>query len=125
MIVISLSYHIVDIRVVSYYYCFFCVVQIAVLSPLSPLCCCYNCPITVAPSVLLIQLPYHCCSLYFQAPADHQGTLTVSQRLTFIQPTLFGPSWGFTSDLAFGDTAFTSVGLGAHTDNTYFTAPSG
>nr|XP_022336473.1 trimethyllysine dioxygenase, mitochondrial-like isoform X2 [Crassostrea virginica] len=64
-------------------------------------------------------------SVVTEAPADHQGTLTVSQRLTFIQPTLFGPSWSFTSDLAFGDTAFTSLGLGAHTDTTYFTAPSG
>ncbi|XP_061183408.1 trimethyllysine dioxygenase, mitochondrial-like [Saccostrea echinata] len=64
-------------------------------------------------------------SVVTEAPTDHKGTLLVSQRLTFIQPTLFGPSWSFTSDLAFGDTAYTTLGLGAHTDNTYFMAPSG
>ncbi|XP_048746298.1 trimethyllysine dioxygenase, mitochondrial-like [Ostrea edulis] len=64
-------------------------------------------------------------SIVTEVPADHKGTLAVSQRLTFIQPTLFGPSWTFTSNMAFGDTAYTTLGLKAHTDNTYFMAPSG
>lgn len=63
--------------------------------------------------------------VYIQAPPSHEGTLAVSQRLTFLQPTFFGPSWSFTSDMAFGDTAYTTLGLGAHTDNTYFMSPSG
>ena len=31
-----------------------------------------------------------------------------------------GRFWEFTSDLAKGDTAYTTLALGAHTDNTYF-----
>lgn len=64
-------------------------------------------------------------SVVTQAPPSHEGTLAVSQRLTFLQPTFFGPSWSLTSDMAFGDTAYTTLGLGAHTDNTYFMSPSG
>lgn len=33
---------------------------------------------------------------------------------------LDGAFWDFTSDLAKGDTAYTTLALGAHTDNTYF-----
>ena len=33
---------------------------------------------------------------------------------------LDGRFWDFTSDLAKGDTAYTTLALGAHTDNTYF-----
>ncbi|KAJ2914081.1 hypothetical protein MD484_g6345, partial [Candolleomyces efflorescens] len=36
-----------------------------------------------------------------------------------------GRFWDFTSDLAKGDTAYTTIALGAHTDNTYFTDPCG
>lgn len=34
-----------------------------------------------------------------------------------------GKFWDFTSDLAKGDTAYTTLALGAHTDNTYFVRP--
>lgn len=34
-----------------------------------------------------------------------------------------GKFWDFTSDLAKGDTAYTTLALGAHTDNTYYVAP--
>jgi len=33
---------------------------------------------------------------------------------------LDGKFWDFTSDLSRGDTAYTTLALGAHTDNTYF-----
>ena len=33
---------------------------------------------------------------------------------------LDGKFWEFTADLAKGDTAYTNIALGAHTDNTYF-----
>ncbi|KAG0294687.1 hypothetical protein BGZ98_001687 [Dissophora globulifera] len=33
--------------------------------------------------------------------------------------------WDFTSDLGHGDTAYTDLALGAHTDTTYFTDPVG
>lgn len=36
-----------------------------------------------------------------------------------------GGFWDFTADLSFKDTAYTSQGLGAHTDTTYFTDPAG
>ena len=35
-----------------------------------------------------------------------------------------GKFWDFTSDLAKGDTAYTTLALGAHTDNTYFVRSS-
>lgn len=31
-----------------------------------------------------------------------------------------GTFWDFTSDLAKGDTAYTTMALGAHTDTTYY-----
>lgn len=31
-----------------------------------------------------------------------------------------GKFWEFTADMAKGDTAYTNLALGAHTDNTYF-----
>lgn len=36
-----------------------------------------------------------------------------------------GGFWDFTSDLASKDTAYTSMALEAHTDNTYFSDPAG
>lgn len=35
-------------------------------------------------------------------------------------PLSDGTFWDFTSDLAKGDTAYTTLALGAHTDTTYF-----
>ncbi|KAG7089849.1 hypothetical protein E1B28_011493 [Marasmius oreades] len=43
----------------------------------------------------------------------------------FIRETQYGKFWEFTSDLSKGDTAYTTMALGAHTDNTYFTDPCG
>jgi hypothetical protein len=37
---------------------------------------------------------------------------------------LDGKFWDFTSDLAKGDMAYTTLALGAHTDNTYFASIS-
>jgi len=36
-----------------------------------------------------------------------------------------GGFYDFTADLASGDTAYTQLGIGAHTDNTYFSDPAG
>jgi trimethyllysine dioxygenase len=41
-------------------------------------------------------------------------------KLTIDQGYVDGKFWDFSSDLAKGDTAYTTLGLGAHTDNTYF-----
>ncbi|XP_033760567.1 trimethyllysine dioxygenase, mitochondrial-like [Pecten maximus] len=58
-------------------------------------------------------------------PVHHMGTLEVATRICFKQETQFGPDWTFTSNNERGDTAYSDLYLGAHTDNTYFTSPSG
>ncbi|KAF7317031.1 hypothetical protein HMN09_00437600 [Mycena chlorophos] len=58
-------------------------------------------------------------------PANPEATEELSQRIGFIRETQYGKFWDFTSDLAKGDTAYTTLALAAHTDNTYFTDPCG
>ncbi|TFK40225.1 hypothetical protein BDQ12DRAFT_680544 [Crucibulum laeve] len=58
-------------------------------------------------------------------PATPEATEELSQRIGFIRETQYGRFWDFTSNLAKGDTAYTTLALGAHTDNTYFTDPCG
>jgi trimethyllysine dioxygenase len=58
-------------------------------------------------------------------PLTPEATEELSQRIGFIRETQYGRFWEFTSDLAKGDTAYTPLALGAHTDNTYFTDPCG
>jgi len=58
-------------------------------------------------------------------PATLGATEKLSERIGFIRETQYGKLWDFTSDLARGDTAYTTLALSAHTDNTYYTDPSG
>ncbi|KAF9561975.1 Trimethyllysine dioxygenase [Agrocybe pediades] len=58
-------------------------------------------------------------------PATPEATEELATRIAFIRETQYGKFWDFTSDLAKGDTAYTTLALGAHTDNTYFTDPCG
>ncbi|KAF8633092.1 hypothetical protein AX15_001509 [Amanita polypyramis BW_CC] len=58
-------------------------------------------------------------------PAIPEATEELSRRINFIRETQYGLFWDFTSDLAKGDTAYTTMALGAHTDTTYFTDPCG
>ncbi|CAO1613902.1 unnamed protein product [Sympodiomycopsis kandeliae] len=58
-------------------------------------------------------------------PATPQATEELIQRIAFIRETHYGGFWDFTSDLSHGDTAYTDIALGAHTDTTYFTDPAG
>jgi len=58
-------------------------------------------------------------------PPTPEATEELSRRIAFIRETQYGQFWDFTSDLAKGDTAYTTLALGAHTDNTYFTDPCG
>jgi len=58
-------------------------------------------------------------------PATLEATEELSKRIAFIRETQYGKFWDFTSDLSKGDTAYTTLALGAHTDNTYFTDPCG
>ena len=41
------------------------------------------------------------------------------------KPNVFGPDWSFTADLAKPDTAYTNLGIGLHTDATYYNQPMG
>ncbi|KAG9314929.1 Trimethyllysine dioxygenase [Chiua virens] len=58
-------------------------------------------------------------------PATPEGTEELAKRIGFIRETQYGKFWEFTADLSKGDTAYTTMALGAHTDNTYFTDPCG
>ncbi|PPQ89345.1 hypothetical protein CVT25_003181 [Psilocybe cyanescens] len=58
-------------------------------------------------------------------PATVEATEELALRIGFIRETQYGKFWDFTSDLAKGDTAYTTLALRAHTDNTYFTDPCG
>ncbi|KAF9958109.1 hypothetical protein BGZ65_001661 [Modicella reniformis] len=58
-------------------------------------------------------------------PVSTKATEELAERITFIRETHYGGFWDFTSDLGHGDTAYTDIPLGAHTDTTYFTDPAG
>ncbi|KAJ3020001.1 hypothetical protein HKX48_001458 [Thoreauomyces humboldtii] len=58
-------------------------------------------------------------------PPTPEATQALGERVSFIRETHYGRFWEFTSDLAHGDTAYTQLGLPAHTDGTYFTDPVG
>lgn len=58
-------------------------------------------------------------------PATPEDTERLVRRIAFIRETHYGGFWDFTSDLSHGDTAYTNLRLGAHTDTTYFTDPAG
>jgi trimethyllysine dioxygenase len=76
-------------------------------------------------------------------PATPEDTEALAQRISYIRVTHYGKCkcenvfarlysylniggfWDFTADLAHGDTAYTTLKLQLHTDNTYFTDPSG
>lgn len=74
-------------------------------------------------------------------PATPEATEELSTRIGFIRETqctsslakivdpglsgcVDGKFWDFTADLAKGDTAYTNLALGAHTDNTYYVCRS-
>ncbi|KAG0055216.1 hypothetical protein BGZ83_009271 [Gryganskiella cystojenkinii] len=58
-------------------------------------------------------------------PVTTEATEALANRIAFIRETHYGGFWDFTSDLGHGDTAYTDLALGAHTDTTYFTDPVG
>jgi trimethyllysine dioxygenase len=60
-----------------------------------------------------------------KCPVTPEATEKIMERIAFIRPTHYGGFYDFTSDLAKGDTAYTQLGIGAHTDNTYFSDPAG
>jgi trimethyllysine dioxygenase len=44
---------------------------------------------------------------------------TLVKRVGYVRHTIFGGMWEFTANMAFKDTAYTSVAIGPHTDGTY------
>ncbi|KAF2200919.1 Trimethyllysine dioxygenase [Delitschia confertaspora ATCC 74209] len=54
-----------------------------------------------------------------------EATEKLLERIAFIRLTHYGGFYDFTADLASKDTAYTSIALDAHTDNTYFNDPAG
>ncbi|KAG5634902.1 hypothetical protein H0H81_000373 [Sphagnurus paluster] len=64
-------------------------------------------------------------SLIEGVPPTPEATEELVNRIGFIRETQYGRFWDFTSDLAKGDMAYTTLALGAHTDTTYFTDPCG
>jgi len=58
-------------------------------------------------------------------PQTTEATEEMARRIGFIRETQYGKFWEFTADQSKGDTAYTNIALGAHTDNTYFTDPCG
>lgn len=53
-------------------------------------------------------------------PPTPEATEGLIRRISFIRETHYGGFWDFTADLAHGDTAYTNIELGSHTDTTYF-----
>lgn len=58
-------------------------------------------------------------------PVSPEKTKELLERISFIRMTHYGGFYDFTADLNMKDTAYTNLALPAHTDNTYFTDPSG
>jgi trimethyllysine dioxygenase len=58
-------------------------------------------------------------------PVTPEETEKLLQRIAYVRNTHYGGFWDFTSDLSKGDTAYTELAIGPHTDNTYFSDPAG
>ncbi|KAI4462095.1 gamma-butyrobetaine hydroxylase-related [Holotrichia oblita] len=54
-----------------------------------------------------------------------EATEKVVRHTTRVSKTIFGEMWEVNNNLEVQDTAYTTVGLDAHTDNTYFSEASG
>jgi len=60
-----------------------------------------------------------------EMPATPEATETLLAAIGPIRNTHYGAFYDFTADLSSKDTAYTSEHLEPHTDNTYFTEPTG
>lgn len=56
-------------------------------------------------------------------PPTSEDTKRLGERICFIRETHFGRFWEVSANNKHGDTAYQTVGLGPHTDTTYFTDP--
>ena len=53
------------------------------------------------------------------AEASMAGTEALVKRVGYVRQTIFGGMWEFSANMAFKDTAYSSVAIGPHTDGTY------
>lgn len=60
-----------------------------------------------------------------QVPAEPEATRRLAERIGYLRDSIFGAFWDFTADLAHGDTAYTNLEIGLHTDGTYTLDPPG
>ncbi|PLW40632.1 hypothetical protein PCASD_08355 [Puccinia coronata f. sp. avenae] len=58
-------------------------------------------------------------------PPTPEATEKLLREIAFIRETHYGAFWDFTANMEHGDTAYTNLALGAHTDTTYFSDPAG
>lgn len=58
-------------------------------------------------------------------PVSPEKTEELAKTISHIRMTHWGGFWDFTADESRGDTAYSNLALRAHTDNTYYTEPSG
>jgi trimethyllysine dioxygenase len=72
------------------------------------------------PSLVLSRFPSLTYKLFLA-----KDTEALARRIAFIRESHYGGFWEFTANLEHGDTAYTNIALGAHTDTTYFTDPVG
>jgi len=58
-------------------------------------------------------------------PTDMTGTRKLLEQVSYIRNTVFDDVWDFSNNEAHADSAYTSVGIGLHTDGTYSIDPPG
>jgi len=62
---------------------------------------------------------------FSQVPTDMQATKKLLEKVGYIRETVFGGLWDFSNNEAHSDSAYTSAGIGLHTDGTYAIDPPG
>lgn len=65
------------------------------------------------------------CAFIKNAPANIESTEIAIKHLFPVQRTLFGEMWSFSDYKEHSDTAYTTIALPAHNDNTYFNDAAG
>lgn len=62
---------------------------------------------------------------FSDVPSDMNATKKLLEQVGYIRETVFGGLWNFSNNEAHSDSAYTSVGIGLHTDGTYAIDPPG
>ena len=60
-----------------------------------------------------------------ETPSDHASTVKAGRVFSTRQANVFGDDWSFTSDGARADSAYSNIGIGLHTDASYYCQPMG